>query len=83
MTRVNPEWCDGVRQQFADLTDAQGPALVLFDLDGTLIDSVPDLASAVDAMLVGLNREPAGAELVRLWVADSPGSGQGCGIGYG
>ena len=27
------------------------PALVLIDLDGTLIDSVPDLAYCVDAMM--------------------------------
>lgn len=46
------------------------PRLVMFDLDGTLIDSVPDLAAAVDCMLVELGRAPAGVEKVRDWVGN-------------
>lgn len=46
------------------------PALVMFDLDGTLIDSVPDLAAAVDQMLALRGRPPAGVEQVRLWVGN-------------
>ncbi|SEG54357.1 phosphoglycolate phosphatase [Marinobacterium lutimaris] len=49
---------------------AQMPAAVLFDLDGTLVDSVPDLARAVDQMLEALGRAPAGVELVRQWVGN-------------
>lgn len=43
---------------------------LLFDLDGTLIDSAPDLAQAVDAMLAELGRPLAGEEQVRDWVGN-------------
>jgi len=46
------------------------PKLAMFDLDGTLVDSVPDLAAAVDRMLAQLGRAPAGVERVRLWVGN-------------
>ncbi len=44
------------------------PKLVMFDLDGTLVDSVPGLAAAVDGMLIDLGCKPAGVDLVRRWV---------------
>jgi phosphoglycolate phosphatase len=44
--------------------------LVVFDLDGTLVDSVPDLAAAVDAVLVELGLAPAGQARVRDWVGN-------------
>lgn len=44
--------------------------LMMFDLDGTLVDSVPDLAWAVDAMLADLNEARAGIDQVRLWVGN-------------
>ncbi|MEH6627213.1 MAG: phosphoglycolate phosphatase [Motiliproteus sp.] len=46
------------------------PALVLFDLDGTLIDSVPSLALAIDRMLESLGRAPVGELQVRQWVGN-------------
>ncbi|MGY4826371.1 phosphoglycolate phosphatase [Stutzerimonas chloritidismutans] len=52
------------------LSDGTLPRLVMFDLDGTLMDSVPDLAAAVDKMLMLLGREPAGIERVRDWVGN-------------
>ncbi|MGQ7249771.1 phosphoglycolate phosphatase [Halomonas sp. V046] len=47
-----------------------GVRLVAFDLDGTLVDSVPDLAVAVDAALVEVALEPAGEDKVRHWVGN-------------
>ena len=46
------------------------PKLVMFDLDGTLVDSIPDLANAIDAMLHHLDRPAAGVEKVRLWIGN-------------
>lgn len=44
--------------------------LLIFDLDGTLIDSVPDLAVAVNAMLVELGHEQVDESVVRGWVGN-------------
>lgn len=44
--------------------------LIMFDLDGTLVDSVPDLAFAVDAMLDELGEPTVGIDQVRLWVGN-------------
>ena len=43
---------------------------ILFDLDGTLIDSAPDLSAAIDAVLVDLGYAPAGIDKVRAWVGN-------------
>ncbi len=52
------------------LFDGQLPGLVMFDLDGTLVDSVPDLAAAVDSMLAQRGRSIAAIERVRDWVGN-------------
>lgn len=44
------------------------PQLVLFDLDGTLVDSVPDLAYSVDTAMQELGLPQPGEEQVRSWV---------------
>jgi phosphoglycolate phosphatase len=44
------------------------PELVCLDLDGTLVDSVPDIANAVDAFLAEFGAALAGEEQVRTWV---------------
>lgn len=44
--------------------------LVLFDLDGTLIDTVPDLADAIDSMQEELGLPRRGEEKVRAWVGN-------------
>nr|WP_298250991.1 phosphoglycolate phosphatase [uncultured Halomonas sp.] len=48
----------------------EGVELVAFDLDGTLIDSVPDLAIAVDAALAELDLPAVGETRVRDWVGN-------------
>lgn len=46
------------------------PSLIVFDLDGTLVDSAPDLAHSIDQMLVRLGRSPAGLARVRGWIGN-------------
>jgi len=46
------------------------PQLIMLDLDGTLVDSVPDIAIAVDQMLIQLDRPAAGEARVRDWVGN-------------
>ncbi len=46
------------------------PRLVLLDLDGTLVDTVPDLTACVDAMLSELKRPQQGEAKVREWVGN-------------
>jgi phosphoglycolate phosphatase len=55
------------------LFGGQWPATILFDLDGTLVDSAPDLAAGIDGMLRSLGRPPAGEERVREWVGNGAG----------
>ena len=46
------------------------PRLIAFDLDGTLVDSAPDIAASIDRMLAELGRPPAGEESVRAWIGN-------------
>lgn len=52
------------------LAHGRMPTLVIFDLDGTLVNSVPDLATAIDLMLDDLNLPIAGATQVCQWVGN-------------
>ncbi len=46
------------------------PAMVLIDVDGTLVDSVPDLTYCVDEMMKQLNMPTHGEAKVRNWVGN-------------
>jgi len=46
------------------------PKLVMIDVDGTLVDSVPDLAYCVDQMMVSLDMPLRGENTVRHWVGN-------------
>ena len=46
------------------------PKLIMIDVDGTLVDSVPDLAFCVDQMMIELGLQLCGEERVRNWVGN-------------
>lgn len=43
---------------------------IIFDLDGTLVDSVPDLAASINDMLMSLERETFSIDTIRTWVGN-------------
>jgi phosphoglycolate phosphatase len=52
-------------------THSDGPCrAILFDLDGTLVDSLPDLAWALGRLLADLGRPAPALAEVRRWVGD-------------
>ena len=48
----------------------KNPEMILIDVDGTLVDSVPDLAYCVDEMMKQLDMPIHGEEKVREWVGN-------------
>ena len=44
-------------------------ATIVFDLDGTLIDTAPDLIGATNHVLAGLSLAPRPAEMLRPWIS--------------
>ena len=44
--------------------------LVLFDLDGTLVDSAPDIAAALDAALADRGHHTLGEDVVRAYIGN-------------
>ena len=61
------------------MLDVQNPIpsesirLIVFDLDGTLIDSRRDLANSVNAMLMQLHRSPLPEEMIATYIGDGAG----------
>jgi phosphoglycolate phosphatase len=48
----------------------RSPRMILIDVDGTLVDSVPDLAYCVDELMKALGRPAHGEAKVRNWVGN-------------
>ena len=46
------------------------PAAVVFDLDGTLVDTSPDIVGAVETLRSECGLEPAGERQVLEWVGE-------------
>ena len=46
------------------------PKLIMIDVDGTLVDSVPDLAYCIDEMMKKLGQQKWGEAKVRHWVGN-------------
>ncbi|CDX13038.1 phosphoglycolate phosphatase [Mesorhizobium plurifarium] len=46
----------------------RSPRAILFDLDGTLIDSAPDIAAAVNELLAGRDLPPLGIDQVKTMI---------------
>lgn len=44
------------------------PKLIIFDLDGTLVDSSPDIANAVNKMLLALNQDTYSEQQIKQWL---------------
>ena len=55
---------------FGDSDMIKKPKMVLIDVDGTLVDSVPDLAYCVDEMMKQLGMPVHGEAKVREWVGN-------------
>src|ERR1700753_464762 len=47
--------------------------LIVFDLDGTLIDSRKDLANSINAMLADFHRHPLPEEIIAEYIGDGAG----------
>ncbi len=48
----------------------KGITTLLFDLDGTLVDSAPDIAVAMDKALLAMGHEPRGESRARQWIGN-------------
>src|SRR5271156_6291719 len=52
---------------------AESIRLIVFDLDGTLINSQKDLANSINAMLTQMHRQPLPEEIIATYIGDGAG----------
>ncbi len=52
---------------------AEAIRLIVFDLDGTFIDSQKDLANSINAMLTQMGRQPLPEEVIGTYIGDGAG----------
>src|SRR5271170_7481595 len=52
---------------------AESVRLIVFDLDGTLINSQKDLANSINAMLTQISRQPLPEEIIAAYIGDGAG----------
>lgn len=69
----------GIRRYTKDVLHLLNPIpahrirLIVFDLDGTLIDSRTDLTSSINAMLTEFGRQPLPEEIIAMYIGDGAG----------
>jgi phosphoglycolate phosphatase len=56
--------------------DLKMPKGVLFDLDGTLLDSAPDFVASLNNLLTKHNKPKLDPEIIRSHVSDGAGNSQ-------
>ena len=62
------------------MSRATFPEAVLFDLDGTLLDSAPDMLAAVNALRAARGRADAAGRAASARIARRPRDGAACGF---